>query len=263
MTKQRTLPTRGFGAEPGMPDIPLLAAWVAEHRGKSGDLISFRLDQSLTPQISAGITMPCSGGKFYQDRIMACLDGIQDNQAVDEISIRTSAIIEDAVSIVAQKKGVWCALPAPHALGIRDSYYDDEDEWTDAITGVYRNLMRSMRDAGINGHILICDKVDDAEISSLARQKVFFFQPEPDRDGLQSLMEYQRQVAISPAHLDIVFDIANEYELHEIIILDADKASIAVALSHLDPDQVVVGGYCRGDCEKYWRSIVEYAVYTA
>jgi hypothetical protein len=263
MTKQRTLPTRGFGAEPGMPDIPLLAAWVAEHRGKSGDLISFRLDQSLTPQISAGITMPCSGGKFYQDRIMACLDGIQDNQAVDEISIRTSAIIEDAVSIVAQKKGVWCALPAPHALGIRDSYYDDEDEWTDAITGVYRNLMRSMRDAGINGHIIICDKVDDAEISSLARQKVFFFQPEPDRDGLQSLMEYQRQVAISPAHLDIVFDIANEYELHEIIILDADKASIAVALSHLDPDQVVVGGYCRGDCEKYWRSIVEYAVYTA
>ena len=246
-----------------MPDIPLLAAWVAEHRGKSGDLISFRLDQSLTPQISAGITMPCSGGKFYQDRIMACLDGIQDNQAVDEIGIRTSAIIEDAVSIVAQKKGVWCALPAPHTLGIRDSYYDDEDEWTDAITGVYRNLMRSMRDAGITGHILICDKVDDAEISSLARQKVFFFQPEPDRDGLQSLMEYQRQVAISPAHLDIVFDIANEYELHEIIILDADKASIAVALSHLDPDQVVVGGYCRGDCEKYWRSIVEYAVYTA
>ncbi len=246
-----------------MPDIPMLAAWVAEHRGKSGDLISFRLDQSLTPQISAGITMPCSGGKFYQDRIMACLDGIQDNQAVDEISIRTSAIIEDAVSIVAQKKGVWCALPAPHTLGIRDSYYDDEDEWTDAITGVYRNLMRSMRDAGINGHVLICDKVDDAEISSLARQKVFFFQPEPDRDGLQSLMEYQRQVAISPAQLDIVFDIANEYELHEIIILDTDKASIAVALSHLDPDQVVVGGYCRGDCEKYWRSIVEYAVYTA
>jgi hypothetical protein len=262
MAKRRILPTRGFGAEPGVPDIPMLATWVAEHRGKSGDLISFGLDQSLAPQISAGITLPCAGGNFYQDRIMECLIGIQNHQAVDEVGVSDAAVIKDAENIVAQKKGVWCAFPAPHALGIRDSYYDDEDEWNDAITGVYRTLMRSMRDVGITGHVLICDQVDEAEISALARQKVFFIQSKPGHEGLQTLMEYQRQIAVDTDHLELVFDLANEYDLHQIIVLNADKESIACALSHLDPDQVVVGGYCTKGCDEYWKDLVASAMYT-
>jgi hypothetical protein len=261
MTKRRTLPTRSFGAEPGVPDIHELAAWVAGHRGKSGDLISYQLDQSLAPQVSAGITVPCAGGKFYQDRLIACLAGIQDSKAVDEISVSDTAVIDDAVRIVAQKKGIWCALPAPHALGIADSYYHDPDEWSNAISGAYRSLMRSMRDAGIAGHVLICDQIDDAELSALSRQKVFFFQPIQDRESLEILMEYQRKIAVSPSSLDTVFDIASEYDLHQIIIQDADEESIARALSLLDPDQVVVGGYCTGECGKYWSSVVESAGY--
>jgi len=261
MVKKRTIPTRSLGAEPGVPDIPMLAAWVAEHRGKSGDLISFQLDQSLAPQVSAGITVPCAGGKFYQDRIMECVIGIQNNQAVNEIGISTTSVMEDMVTIVAQKKGVWCALPAPHLLGIKDAYYGDKDELNDAITGVYRTLMRSMRDAGIAGHVLICDQVDDAEISALTRQKVFFFHPRPDRECLQTLMEYQRQVAVDTGHLDVVFALSDEYDLHQVIVMNADKPSIALALSHLDPDQVVAGGYCTMGCEQYWKSVVESAVY--
>jgi len=261
MTKRRTLSTRSFGAEPDVPDIPELAAWVAGHRGKSGDLMSYQLDQSLAPQVSAGITMPCAGGKFYKDRIMACLVGIQGSKAVDEISVSDTAVIEDAARIVAQKKGVWCAFPSPHDLGIADSYYHDHDEWSNAISGAYRLLMRSMRDAGIAGHVLICNQIDDAELSALSRQKVFFFQPRPDRESLELLMEYQRKIAVSPSCLDTVFGIATEYDLHQIIIQDADEESIAHALSLLDPDQVVVGGYCTGECEKYWRSVVESAGY--
>ena len=261
MTKQRTLPTRAFGAEPGVPDIPMLASWVAEHRGKSGDLISFQLDQSLAPQVSAGVSMPCCGGKFYQDRIMVSLIGIQDNHVVDEIGVSNAALIEDAANIVAHKKGAWCALPAPHVLGINDTYYGDEDEWCDVITSVYRTLMRSMRDVGIAGHVLICGQVDDAEISALTRQKVFFFHPRPDRECLQTLMEYQRQVAVDTGHLDVVFDLSNEYDLHQVIVMNPDKESIALALSRLDPDQVMSGGYCTEGCEQYWKSVVDSAVY--
>jgi hypothetical protein len=122
MVKQRTLPTRAFGTEPEVPDIPVLAEWVAKNLGKSGDLISFYLDQSLSVQLSSKITIPCAGGLFYKDRIMDSLTGIDRKTAVDEIAIKTEAVTKDARGIVSQKKNVWCAFPAPHALGITDSY---------------------------------------------------------------------------------------------------------------------------------------------
>ena len=67
MDKRLKLKTRGFGAETGVPDVVELAAWVADHRGCPADLISYQLDRSLAPQIAAGITIPCAGGKFYAD----------------------------------------------------------------------------------------------------------------------------------------------------------------------------------------------------
>lgn len=262
MIKRRPLQTRGFGAEPGVPDIPELALWVAGNRGNIGDLISYQLNRSLAPQVTAGISIPCAGGKFYRDRILECLGGIQDTRAVDEISVDDTAAVEDAARIAAQKTGVWCALPAPHDLGIADAYYHDDEEWHNALSGAYRSLMRSMRDAGIFGHVLICGQIIEADVSALSRQKVFFFQPEPDLESLRSLMEYQKKIAIKKQYLDAVFDLVNEYELQQLIIVDADDESIAVSLSHLDPDQVMVGGYCNGGAENYWDSVVESAYYS-
>ena len=51
MAKRLKLATRAFGAEPGMPDIVTLAAWIAEHRGTTADIITYLLDQSLAPQV--------------------------------------------------------------------------------------------------------------------------------------------------------------------------------------------------------------------
>jgi hypothetical protein len=262
MVKRRKLPTRAFGTEPDVPDIPVLAEWVANNLGKSGDLISFYLDQSLSVQLSSEITIPCAGGIFYKDRIMDSLMGIDCKTVVDEIAIKTEAVVKDALGIVSQKKNIWCALPAPHALGITDLYYHDEDEWHDAIAGVYRTLMRSMRDGGIGGHVLICDTIDEVELSALSRQKVVFFARDPDREGLATLMEYQRQVAVDRHHLATVFDLTGEYEINKLIILDPDTESIALAMSEFDPDQLMAGGYCTGDCEGYWNRLVASAEYS-
>ena len=262
MVKRLTLPTRAFGAEPGVPDIPALASWVAEHRGMTADLLTYRIDQSLAPQIPAGISFPCAGGKFLRDRILSCLIGVTGRKVVDEIGVETGPVIEDACALVGQKKGVWCAIPAPHALGIVDTYYHDEDEWNDAISGIYRTLMRAMRDAGVAGHVLISEVADDAEISRLARQKVFFFFPKQDREGLECVLEHQRQVAVSKDQLDTAFDLGNEYELHRIIVMDPDEDAITLVLSHVDPDQVMAGGYCTEKCDAYWKSIVDAAYYT-
>src|SRR4030042_3469759 len=145
MVKRLKLGTRALGAEPGRPDVPALATWIAGHRGTPADIITYLLDRSLSPQLSAGIMSPCAGGRFYRDRIMACMQGTEDGKATDEISLDPNEIIQDTEGIVAQKKGAWCALPAPHILGITDAFYNDEEEWNDALTGFYRILMRSMR----------------------------------------------------------------------------------------------------------------------
>jgi hypothetical protein len=256
MGKRLDLTTRGFGGEPGVPDVADLASWIASHRGTVADLTSFLLDQSLAPQVEARITSPCAGGKFMKNRLCESLSAVQDNNVTEEIGVRTELLTEDAAGIVVQKRGAWCALPAPHALGITDRYYNDTDEWSEAIAGVYRTVMRAMRDTGVVGHVLICDKVDESEIQALARQNVFFFHPEPDRSTLEILMEYQTKVAVPKDRVAMVFDLAGEYDVRHLIIIDPDTPVVKLALSHLDPDQVVAGGYCRENCNEYWENLV-------
>jgi hypothetical protein len=262
MAKKRILPTRAFGTEPEVPDIPVLAEWIAKNRGKAGDLVSFQLDRALALQRSCGITIPCIGGKFYKDRVMDSLIGITTTTVTGEIAVQADTVNTDAREIARGKKNIWCALPAPHALGITDSYYHDEDEWHDAIAGAYRTLMRSMRDGGIGGHVLICDTIDEVELSALSRQKVVFFARDPSREGLAALMEYQRQVAVDRNHLAMAFDLAHEYEINTLVILDPDTESIALALSEFDPDHLMAGGYCTSDGEGYWNKLVASARYT-
>ena len=262
MAKRLKLATRALGAEPGEPDIATLAVWIAQHRGTAADITTYLLDQSLEPQISAGIMVPCAGGRFYKNRIMGCLLGVDGRKATGEIGLDPHPVSEDAAGIVVQKKGAWCALPAPHVLGITDAYYNDEAEWNDAITGAYQTLMRSMRDIGISGHVLICDTIPEPELAALVRQNVFFFQPKSDRESLECLLEHQPRVAVGRIQLDTILDLASEYDLKRIILIDPDQDSISQALSCLDPDQVSVGGYCTDMCENYWNDLVESAVYT-
>jgi len=265
MAKIVPLPTRAFGAEPGQPDVPALAGWIADHRGTAADLLAYLLDRSLAPQLEAGITDPCAGGLFCRDRVLGQLTGLNKKQdtATGEIDTEGTALAEDAAMLAAQKKNVWCALPAPHTLGITDAYYDDEGEWGEALADAYRRIMRDMRDAGIGGHVLVCKQADEEEIAALARPNVFFFVPGATKVDLGTLMECQRVVAVTPARLSDVFDLANEYELHRLIVTDPDNDAIRQALSHLDPDQVTVGGYCTDaeDPDAYWAALVKSAVY--
>lgn len=261
MLKRRTLATRAFGAEPGLPDVAGLADWIAEHRGMTADLVTYKLEQSLALQVTAGIGLPCAGGKFYGERILQCLAGVRDNRVVGEIHVDTPAIIEDAAGIVVQAKGSWCAMPAPGDLGIADTYYGDVDEWHAALCDAYRTILRTMRDTGVAGHVLIADRMDETELTALARQKVFFFAPSPDREALAMLLEHQKQVAAGRDQLATVFDLTAEFTLKRVFIVDPDPASIRLALSHVDPDQIVAAGYNAERNGEYWKDLVSRATY--
>ena len=146
MSKRLKLVTRSLGAEPGIPDAGELAGWIREHRGTAADLTTYQLLRSFIPQREAAIGIPCAGGKFMKDRVLECLIGVTEGKAMDELGIRGHALVEDGYAITAEKKASWCALPAPHLLGITDTYYHDESEWSGAINGVYKSLMREMRE---------------------------------------------------------------------------------------------------------------------
>jgi hypothetical protein len=224
------------------------------------DITTYLLDRSLASQIPAGIGIPCAGGKFYADRLLASIDGVVDRKAVCDLHADTPAIIEDAAGIVVQKRKSWCALPAPHVLSITDAYYSDADEWSDAICGIYKTILRAMRDMGVAGHVLICDAMDVAECAALARQNVFFFQPKADRPSLEILLEHQQKVAVGNDELPILIELMNEYTVRHIILVDPDQPAIDLARSHLDPDQITAGGYCTdSNALEYWKDLVAHA----
>jgi hypothetical protein len=262
MVKRQKLATRAFGGEPEKPEVAALAEWIKEHRGRTADIVTFQLDRSLAPQLPAGIMSPCAGGKFYADRILSAIAGLEDRKAKGELHVDTPAIIEDAAGIVVQKKGAWCALPAPHVLGIRDAYYGDKAEWNDALCESYSTIMRAMRDTGVPGHVLICDTVNEPELHSLAQPLVFFFDPKPDRESLSLLLERQRLVAVRKEQLPVLFDLKNEYTVQKIFLMDPDPQAIARARTHFDPDQIVAGGYCTDGGESYWKDLVTSAEFT-
>lgn len=263
MAKRHKLATRAFGAEPGRPEVADLVKWIAQHRGRMADIITYQLDRSLAPQKEAGIMSFCAGGKFYADRILSSLCGLEGRTCTGELHVEPSNIIEDAAGIVVQKKGAWCAMPAPDALKLKDDYYDDEYEWSDAVNTTYRSIMRAMRDIGVAGHVLICDKLEESEVQALAQQqKVFFFQPNPDVTDLAELLEHQREVAIKKADLPKLFSLVEEYSIRKVYIIDPDPAAVASVLAHhMDPDQIVAGGYCVDGGASYWKDLVAAAEY--
>lgn len=263
MAKIVPLPTRAFGAEPGIPDLSALAGWIADHRGTTADLLAYRLDTSLAPQLAAGITVPCAGGLFYRDRVLGQLTGLnrQQDTITGEIDTEGTALAEDAALLTGQKKNVWCALPAPSELGIADAYYLDDDERGDAVAAAYRKMMRNMRDAGIGGHVLMGKTAVESEVAALARKKVFFFVPDASAEDMEILLEHQREVAAAPTRLADLPDLAGEYDIRRIDLVDPDEDAIKTALSLFDPDQISIGGYCTAACDTYWKTLAESAVY--
>ncbi|MFA5254073.1 MAG: hypothetical protein WC367_05315 [Methanoregula sp.] len=263
MAKFVPLPTRAFGAEPGIPGIAALAGWIAEHRGTAADLTGCMLDFSLAPQLEAGITAPCAGGLFCRDRVVGSFTGLNEKMdtITGEIDIEGTALAADAAMLATQKKNVWCALPAPSELGITDAYYHDEDEREDAVAVAYGKIMRNMRDAGIGGHILIAEKAVSCDIVPLARKNVFFFVPSASKEDLETLLEYQKEVAVGPSPAVDLSSLTDEFEINRVFLIDPDDDAIMSALSSFDPDQISVGGYCTGACDTYWKKLAKSAVY--
>jgi hypothetical protein len=259
MGKRVSFPTRSFGSDSPAPDPGTLAAWVREQRGRTVDLVTYQLEEGLLPQLDAGVTSPCAGGMLYRDRWLNALTGIEGNEITGEIVCDNTALIHDADDLDTIQKNLWLAVPAPHELGLADRYFHDQEEAVHSLFSAYQDMMRATRDAGIAGHVLLCEKPAREELEALAGRKVFFFSRDQTKKSLALLLEHQSMVAVRSSGLELIGDLMGEYEVHQIILLDADEEAIRQALEFKDPESLLCGGYCHDSCSQYWKSIVENA----
>lgn len=259
MVKKLVFETISLGTEPEIPDAADLAGWVGMQRGKGGDLLSYLLEAGLTPQKDAGIIHPCTGGIFYGERWKESLLGISGDEITGELGINPVCVADDAARIRKISPGCRIALPAPHRIPLADRYYHDEDEVSHAILIQFRHLLRTMRDSGIPGHVLSCEKSIPEELEALAGKRVFFFLESPDAESMAMLLEYQRAIAVRSEDLSLLIGLGEEYEIDRIILLDPDIEDLKEVLRSYDPDCIQVGGYCSGGDEQYWENLVDSA----
>ena len=257
--KRIAFSTRSFGSDASSPDPVHLAEWVRERRGRSADLISYLLDEGLAPQLDAPVTMPCAGGRFYRMRWQDAITGVEDTVITSEPGCDTTELVADARDLERTRKNLWVAIPAPHALALKDRYFNDPDEADHALCAVYADMMRAMRDAGVGGHVVCCERIRTEEIAMLAGKKVFFITWDQTPQSLTRLLEHQPVVAVRSSALPILSELMGEYDVSKIILLDPDEPGLRQALTMKDPDQLICGGYCRESCSGYWRELVEKA----
>jgi hypothetical protein len=260
MPKRIKIPVRSLGSEVEDPTVPTLATWIASHRGMEADLITYKLEESL--QVQVEVNTPAAGGRFFQPHLISSFTGVDEGTLIDEPGTDLRLLTEDAARIVSMRKNAWISLPAPQLWGMQDHYYCDDEEFRVALCRCTKTLMRTMRDRGIKGHILLCDVYIEEEIEELTGPKVLFFAEAPDSDDLGLLLEHQRNVAVTVERLPLVLRLLDEFEIDHLVVVDPTKDALLRVQSHFDPGAFEAGGYCKKDCSRYWARLIDSAFIT-
>ncbi len=259
MGKKIQFQTISFGSESETPTISQTADFVSKNRGFEADLTTVLLSSSLYPQKDAGIEQTCAGGVFYRERFFEFLKDDDPFSLFSEDRI-LAASHEDACHCVREVKHTNFALPGPSHIplfaGIADA------DWADDCFAFYRSVRRSMRDAGIQSHVIHDICTDPEVISGLSGQKVLFFPDSITIPVLENLLEVQRTITVSDEDYLLVPTLLDRYDLKKITLLQPAAETIQKALTQFDPDQILVGGYKRaGSGIDYWEGIVTASSY--
>lgn len=255
MATRRRLETRGFGGEAPIPPLSRLAERLRERSGIEADLTTFRLLETLRPQLAAGIGVVAAGGAFYGDRWREAVGGIRNGVLREAPFPEPDALAMDARAIVAEVRAPFAAMPAPSALGIVDRHFDDEAEAGAAIRDVCGSLMRAMRDAGVAGHVLIEPSPTDEELEDLASPLTFFYCPDIGPESLDVLLDHQRAFALPGRCVAGLAGLIDQFGRRPIYLVDPTEEEITAALEVLDHDNLRIGGYYPGDCDTYWQRL--------
>lgn len=220
------------------------------------DLTTFRLLESLRPQVAAGTGTVAAGGEFYAGRWREAIGGTRDGVLREAPFPNEAALVMDARAIASAARMPSATMPVPSSLGLADRYFGDTSEADAAIRDVYGSLMRAMRDEGVAGHVLVTASPAHDELEDLASPFTFFFCPDPDPAAIEVLLEHQRPLALPGARVAELGGIIDQFGTRVVYLLDPTREEIATGLEVLDPDHLRLGGYCRHeDCQSYWQRL--------
>jgi hypothetical protein len=249
MARVVLLKTRSFGSEARTPGQGELAGWVAGRRGREGDLVSYLLEDSLRPQLDAGITIPCAGGDFYRFRV-TWAGGIHPEGLTEP---ELGEVISDVEAIRMIAKGVWFSIPSFSLTG--PAFRTEEDEQPDEYYGRIRYVLRAMRDAGAGGHVIRCNGTDLEEIEALSGGRRILVPVRLTNESLENILEYQPMLPLDEGTLQELPGFLDRFRITRVILTSPDSAMIGETLLHLDPELVEIGGYCPGNCPDFWKKI--------
>ena len=256
MPKTLTFNRRGFGGESDILTNDDLSRFIGLKREHETDITSFRLYQSIEPQIEAGIEYPCAGGFFYDGRLKEGIIGLNENIVKDELGYHSKPFEEDASFIRSIKNEAWFALPSPGSLGFVNQYYRDSPEFLEELCKIYNGIFRTMRDSGIKGHIIHAEQVDEIELELLSSRKVIFLAKNQAQEDLRLMLEYQKTIGLFCESIADLLPLFEEVKIHKIIPIGPDEGNTKDLLQWFDPENIEVGGYCSCDCSLYWKNLI-------
>lgn len=263
MGKQIAFQTVSLGSEPDIPDISDVVSFVSTHRGEEADLVTVLLSASVQPQKTAGITQVCSGGRFYKQRFCEYYKDADRNLSFLTDGEIIRAVQRDACHAVSEANRCSFALVGPSWLDPLGSV--SGADWADDCFSFYRSIRRTMRDAGIVGHVIhdACDSVDTIE--GLTGSKVLLFPDNVTVPVLENLLEYQRTVAVTDEEYSLIPPLLEQYEIRKLILIRPTKKTLSEVLELMDPDALLVGGYRKEDsipAEEYWKGVICDSLYS-
>ncbi|WP_319378816.1 hypothetical protein [uncultured Methanocorpusculum sp.] len=256
-----TFPVRSLGSVlPADTDPAALSAWILERRGKETDLTSWHIETTLTDQLEF-VDFPAAGGAFYADRILDACGNVVDGNVSYEFDPDFGMIQTDVSLVQARRKNCWWSIPAPSNLDVGDAYFGDPEEFKTALFETVSTLYRSMRDAGIPGHILTAERPDEIELEYFSGKRYLWAVLD---EYLPAILEIQKDIVITKEGVSLLPDLLDSFEIRNVYIRDADPAALRSVLRHIDSENIQICGVGpEQERPAYWRDLASVSVESA
>jgi hypothetical protein len=256
MKKNIPLPSVSLGSEPDIPDSSLLMEYVSSYRGIEADLITFQMLRSCSAQLQAGITEIAVGGRYCRPRFLDALSWDEEQGPL----IHPDTLRAD-YSVLIRSGGILCSVHESPAVLASCPNPDNEDAYAEFFHG-FRQVLRTLRDIRISGHIIHLKDPISLELELLAGPKTLLCIDQPSQGMLEELLEYTADLVIPADTISVVGELMDRYEIRTLILSQGDECAhnLSEALQYVDPDHIKVAGYGVGLEEEYWKKVKESAV---
>ena len=232
MAKRLQIPVRGLGSEVDTPSVADLSAWARTRAGLGGDVTTFHLMKTI--EVQKDVDLPATGGWYYQNRMA---EGIVPDAPMDDI-------LGDIRAVSSIKRNCWWSLPSTGSA--------DEDEVI-----AFRQLLRTMRDESVYGHILLSDTEPTLiERELITGRRIFWHLAKPTERSLEKVLEIQRDIAIRPELLPLLEELMGSYTVRNVIVIEPGEGDLRRAIDLVDSDNIMTGGFAPSGDASYWEDLV-------